>query len=99
MGLSLSEFWQSSLFDLSLMISGFYELEQERIRADYERDRIFTMMLLNIQIDKKHRFKTPDDFMPFPWEQEDKPEVKILSKKERFEKFARMDRAMKQKYG
>lgn len=99
LGLSLSEFWQSSLEDLSLRFSGFYELEQERQRAEYERDRFFTMSLLNIQIDRKHRFDKPTDWFKFPWEEEEKPEVKILSKEERLKRFARMDRAMKKKYG
>lgn len=99
MGLSQTEFWQSSLSDLSLMMVGFWELEEQRQHANYERDRLFTLLLLNIQIDKKHRIKKPIDLIEFPWEKDNTPAIKILSKEERQAKFARMDRAMKQKYG
>lgn len=99
LGLSQNEFWASSLYDLSLRLKGFYELEEDRQRSDYERDRLFTLYLLNIHIDKKHRMTKTSDLMTFPWEKSGETPVRILTPEEIQEKFEETDMKMKQKYG
>ncbi len=98
LGLSQDEFWASSLTDLSLRIGGFFELETEKQHAEYERQRLFTLLLLNIHIDKKRRIKSPIDLIEFPWEQTHKPPPKILNKKQKLDRFARMDKQMLEKF-
>lgn len=84
-----------------MVIGGFFELENDRMKEAYYRERLFTYYLLNIHIQKEHRIKSPTDFMPFEWEDSYQvtPEVEVLTTEEIQKRFDKMDRAMKQKYG
>lgn len=98
LGLSQSEFWSSSLNDISLRIKGFYKIEEERQQAEYERQRFFTTMLLNIHIDKKHRIKSPSELVVFPWEDTQKPSVTPKSEEQKKRDFSKVDAYMRKKW-
>jgi hypothetical protein len=103
LGLSQSEFWSSSLRDLRLRMEGFFELEEDRLKGQYERDRLFTILASNIHLDKKSQYQRPIDMIVFPWEKEfKKKEVvpeKPMTPEEKKERFGKMDAYMLKKYG
>ena len=65
MGMSEREFWYISPRAFYNKVRGFNQLRQ----AEYEIIRLQTVELLNIQIEKKHRIKSPDKLWQFPWDQ------------------------------
>ena len=52
-------------------LDGFYELENLRERAEWERTRWSTTILLNIQIGKGKKLK-PTDLIEFEWDKKQK---------------------------
>ena len=52
-------------------LDGFYEIENIKERANWERTRWQTTLLLNIQIAKGKKLK-PTDLIEFEWDKKDK---------------------------
>ncbi len=46
-------------------------MQEANERQDWERTRWSTSVLLNVQLDKKHRIK-PTQLLPLPWDEETK---------------------------
>ena len=99
LGLSQFEYYTSSFYDLTLRIEGFHELEKERQHVNYERDRFFTVHLMNLQIESKHRFKTVTDLVRFPWEAKQKAKIIVpLEPTDVKQKFRKSDEYMLKKW-
>ena len=62
--MSESEFFYISPRAFYNKVRGFNQLKQ----AEYEIIRLQTVELLNIQMDRKHRIKSPNKLWQFPWE-------------------------------
>ena len=52
-------------------ISSFYKAAESRVKRRYEENRLWTYMQLLPHMSSKHS-ETPDKFMPFPWEKNEK---------------------------
>ena len=53
-------------------MTGFYELEEQRQRQEWERTRWLAMLTITPHV-KKGSIKNATDIARFPWEQEKKP--------------------------
>lgn len=78
MGLSYNEVYLNTMRTTVNRIRGFNKFHQEKAKMLYEKDRLFTWMLINIQIDKKNKISTPEKLYPFPWEKKkDNDSIKL----------------------
>jgi hypothetical protein len=64
----------SSLYDMTFeefgnAMLGFYELEEQRQRQEWERTRWLAMITITPHV-KKGSVKKPQDITRFPWEEE-----------------------------
>jgi len=63
------EFWTFRQFNNA--VKAFYAMQEANERQNWERARWSTSVLLNVQLDKKHRIK-PTQLLPLPWDEETK---------------------------
>ena len=66
------EFWTFRQFNNA--VRAFYAMQEANERQNWERTRWSTSVLLNVQLDKKHRIK-PTQLLPLPWDEETKMAV------------------------
>jgi hypothetical protein len=76
-GLGALRLTPSALYDMTFdelgnAIAGFYELEEQRQRQEWERTRWLAMLTITPHV-KKGSIKNATDIARFPWEQEKKP--------------------------
>ena len=69
-------------------LDGFYEIENIKERANWERTRWQTTLLLNIQIAKGKKLK-PTDLIEFEWDKKQK-QIDYKKLKERAEYIKKM---------
>jgi len=86
MGMGMLGYTVDELYDLSPRqfwnaMQGYYERQQFVNREAWERMRINTHILFSIQLNPNDR-KDVKQFMPFPWDNETKKEVKIINQDE-----------------
>ena len=70
--LSLSALYDLTLQEFGNAIEGFYDLEEQRQRTEWERTRWAVMIGLQPHV-RKGSVKKPQDVARFPWEEERKP--------------------------
>lgn len=64
-------------------LKGFFELEEQKQRREWERTRWMTWLLIDIQLEEKYKLNDPKQLVKFDWEQDsEKTESKVLSKEE-----------------
>jgi len=75
-GLGVLRLGLSALYDLTFeefgnAMRGFYELEEQRQRQEWERTRWLATITMQPHV-KKGSIKKPTDIATFPWEEEQK---------------------------
>ena len=63
------QYWTFRQFNNA--VKAFYAMQEANERQNWERTRWSTSVLLNVQLDKKHRIK-PTQLLPLPWDVETK---------------------------
>lgn len=94
------EFWNTTWRSLYNRIEGFFEVENRKEQAQWERVRWQSALILQMFAKKGKRVK-PKDLIEFPWEQDSKPKPppgRKLSPEEQREKFAELDAKMRAKW-
>lgn len=77
--MSEREFWETTPRAFFSKLDKHYESELWRQRQDWERMRLQTAFLINIQLPKGKKIK-PTELMPFEWDE--KKQVKAPTKEE-----------------
>jgi hypothetical protein len=68
MGMSFNEFYTMRLSHFFLKLHGWRNEQDRQHRQHAELVRLQTVELLNIQLDGRKRFKSPDKLWQFPWD-------------------------------
>lgn len=77
--LGLSALYDMTFAEFSNAMHGFYELEEQRQRQEWERTRWLAMITMQPHV-KKGSIKKPTDLVTFPWEEKkSKPAVDGLA--------------------
>lgn len=70
------EFWEMPLREFFLKLHYYFENETRRFREQAELVRLQTVTLVNIQLATKDRIKDARRLWKFPWENEQRNEMK-----------------------
>ena len=89
LGMGVEEFYDYLPKHFWIKMDGFYELENQRQRQEWERIRWQTTYLLNIQLPKRKTLK-PKDLIEFDWDDK-KSEVDFEKLKARAEYIKKME--------
>lgn len=68
MGLSPDEFYSMRLSHFFLKMQGFYKRIENEQRARAELVRMQTVYLVNVQLKREDRFKSPAELWQLPWD-------------------------------
>jgi len=93
--MSLENYKDAELRTVIYAINQYYEYEEELQRQEWERTRLQTTILVNIQLKKNDRFKVTE-LMPLPWDEEQEPPAaKALTYEEQKAAFEKIDALMR----
>ena len=94
MGMSEKEFYDSSMRSVMNRVDGFSQEVKSRERQEWDRTRWLASVVVNLV---SKRTVKPGDLLKLPWDAEslERP----LTKEEREERFAEMDRRMAERFG
>lgn len=76
MGITPSALWEMTEREFYHKMKGFFDAKYYEQQQAWERERWSTCILLNIQIDSKHRI-TPRELIEFEWEKKIKETVPL----------------------
>lgn len=93
MGLSESEFWNTTLRTLTNRIKGYTKRQEDKQRTEWERTRWQTCVMVNMLSSKRVR---PVDLLRLPWDNIEPP--RPLTAEERKQRFGAMDKRIKEQY-
>lgn len=71
LGLSLKEFEDLTPRELDFALKDKMRQEEDNYKTQWEVMRVQTMILLNPHLQKAHMHKSPEKFMPLPWDKKD----------------------------
>jgi hypothetical protein len=94
------EFWDTTWRSLYNRIEGYFEIENKKEQANWERVRWQSALILQMFAKKGKKVKLKDVAV-FPWEQESTPKPppgRKLTPEEQREKFAQIDAQMRKKW-
>ena len=78
-GLTREQFFDSTPLEIFLLFKINNEKKRNEFiatqRAMFESMRLQTLYLINIQLERKDRYKHPEKLMPFEWDQKIKSEI------------------------
>jgi hypothetical protein len=79
LGLSVSQMDDLTPVELHYGLVDFFERNEQLIKADFERMRLQTMYLVNIQVRKEDQKQDVTKFMPLPWDEKKKQSIEKQS--------------------
>lgn len=65
--MSIGDFYAAELGEVLCVVHAFYNLQEQKERAEWERTRFLAYVGAKPH-DSKKRIKKPSDLLPFPWE-------------------------------
>lgn len=86
-GMSVDEFEAMSPAQFIMAWAGYASREARREKSEWERTRTATAMIVNVQIEEKHRL-SPTMLWPLPWDVPEKRETETITIEERRERAA-----------